>query len=266
MTCNAVLSAIQASDPVRGAKIQAGLQHWLATTNLWRKQIDNLCNDPHLPSAACEQLMDLFDGNIVDETALRQTYEAKCRQYPLSGPSYGNFPSDRMLWNSVGEKTLRKRLDKAFGRRSDWAFRTLLRDSQKVVGNRKARKAKMSLYNVWGTWNISNGGYPFPTWYDGDHVRASLGLSEMDRHQPLYVIGYQMPTGFAAHVPTAADAGNFPYFKPNVMGTPGYTDPWHPKPDLKDNKGAIFTATPCPEVVHSPGMFTLIREVTCLTC
>lgn len=96
-------------------------------------------------------------------------------------------------------------------------------------------------------------------------ARSRLGLSESDRLQRLYVIGYKLPDDINAHVPTIADAGIFPYFKPNILGTPGYTDPWHPKNDLLDDNGHVFNPKPCPEVVHAPATVSQIQEIKCLS-
>lgn len=265
------LSDIRNSDPARAGRIEAGLRRWLASDGSWRKQVDNLCNDPHLPLTARLDLMKLFDGTYSEATKLLDAYSIKCREHLLEGPEYCDFPPDKLLWNSVSEKTLMDRLDKHFG--SIIATRIISNFQKKEIDEITSRPIMASLgispYNMWGTWKENTGGYPFEPWFHADHARARLGLSELDRHLPLYVIGYEFSGGLAANVPTVADAGNFPYFKPNTLGkpgsgTPGYTDPWHPKTDLLDNNGDEFKPSPCPEVVHTPAMISQIREVACL--
>lgn len=262
--CTSALSDIQGSDPARAAEIEAGLKYWLAGDGSWRKRVDNLCNDPHLPMTARQDLMKVFDGSLSDKTELLEAYKIKCLDHLLKGPEYCDLPADRTLWNSVSEKTFKERLRKTFKKKYLWVLRNLQANVKKFNSSRKSKNAGISPYNMWGTWSETAGGYPFEPWFRADHIRSRLGLSELDRHQPLCVIGYRLPDDINAYVPTVADARDSSYFKPNNLGAPGYTDPWHPKKKLLDDKKRAFYPEPCPEVVHAPVTTRQIKEVRCL--
>lgn len=172
--CTSALSDIRSSDPARAARIKAELQHWLASDGSWRKRVDNLCNDPHLPIAARQDLMKVFDGSYGDEAELLGAYKIKCPDHLLKGPEYCDFPSDRILWNAVSEQTLRDRLDKDFG--SVIATRIISnfgKDEIREITSRPVMaSAGISSNNMWGTWKETTGGYPFEPWFHADHARS----------------------------------------------------------------------------------------------
>lgn len=257
--CTSALSDIQRAD-----KIKAELEYWLARDGSWRKRVDNLCNDLHLPVTARQDLMKVFDGSFSNKTELLEAYKTQCLEHLLKGPEYCELPADRTLWNAVSEKTFKERLRKTYKKKDLWALRNLQANVKKIDSSRKSKNAKISPYNMWGTWNESAVGYPFETWFRADHICSRLGLPELDRHQPLCVIRYRLPDDIKAYVPTVADARDSPYFKPNNLGMPGYTDPWHPKKKLLDDNKKVFYPEPCPEVVHAPVTIRQIKEVRCL--
>lgn len=261
--CVSELLNIRSKDKAK--QIKDALLYWQSSDGSWRKIIPNLCSDPHLPSKARSDLMGVIGNNVSDEPALHKEYENTCRRHQLKGKVFKNLPADRILWNAISEDRLRKWLETKYDVNDvDWIIDRLVTDFEKITTHRSSKKEYIRPYNMWGTWKEKTGGYPFETWYGADHVRSRLGLSELERNQPLFVIGYELPEGYETRTPTVADAGCFPYFKPNLQGAPGITDPWLPKNDLKDSKGNLFCAAPCPEVIHPPVMFNQIRKVKCL--
>jgi len=263
--CDKALNAMRPADSAKADQIRQSLAHWQSGSGLWRKLVDNLCVDPHLPDSTRASLMNVFAPPHTDELELKMAFVEECHKYSCAGPVFHGMPKSRRVWRAVNQASMLERWHKGMGAAEARLLKQALCTDITLLGSfTKLRKQGVSKHPMWATWSGDAGAYPFASWHRANHVRACLGLSELDRKKHLLVLGYDLPVGHAVNTPTVADAADFPYFKPNLLGTPGLTDPWPSKLDLKDQLGNVFNPIPCPEVIHLPVVMDQIKEAKCL--
>ena len=186
-------------------------------------------------------------------------YFGACLAHLQRGGECTELPADRRVWRAVRPQAMQSQLERA-----NWTPDATAALVGNLIDQRPPQRwdwthipsgEPLGPYQMWATWDpaATTAWAPFPRWYGADHIRACLGLSDLDRGKPLFLLGYKLPGKWTAWIPTVADAGTFPYFKPNLMGCGcGLTDPWHPRPDIRDQSGAPFQGIPCAEAVHQP--------------
>jgi len=265
--CEAILHELKTTDPDLAATMEHSLAGWNRASGAWRRVLENLCADPALPQDIRKRLMQIVAEHPTDEDALGQAYRKECWCHSRIGPVWNRLPEGRAVWNSVSEPRLLHRLGEALG--AEDATRFLDRLKGALAG--ADQNQPMAEYSMWATWRqdvtgAPVAGNPFEDWYKADHVRSRLGLDQLEIGQPLWLFHYALPEGMDAHVPTVADAGTFPYFRPNTLPNGhGMTEPWPVSNSLHDAGGAApFQPRPCPEVVHQAVKFTQMREALCL--
>lgn len=250
--------------------VEDALNAWKGKEGDFRKLIPNLCSDPHLPKPVRAELMWVITHNrLMSNDDIKTAYRNACAKYPLKGPKATGVPSDNIFWNAVREDYFVDRVKKwGWPPRACNRFLNSIRTAKGApsgtyISYPHSGLKRFSPRNMWGTWvRYATMIYPFPSWYGPDHVRACLGLDQLDRAKPLLVFRYKVPGGVVTRVPTVADAGTFPYFRPNIGETCGLTDPWSQNNSLFEMDGiTAFRPRPAPEVIHESVKLKDIQKV-----